>query len=197
MGQGFAFLLIVFGVIEVFQGNFLSGLWIAFIGWFLDGAAARSYQQMAVQEVLSGHTVREAMTTDCPRVPRRLTLDVLVDQVVLPSGKHCFPVVEDGQLLGLLTLDRIKHVPGNRRQTTRVQDVMIPRAELKTVRADDQLTTILERMGDEDVDQFPVVDDGRLVGVVARDSLLNFISLQGEFTSRNGSTDGPGHAYGH
>ncbi len=193
LGRIVAYGFIFWGVFQIFNGNWADGLWIAFIGWFLDSAAAHSYQQMAVQEVLSGHTVREAMTTDCPRVPRRLTLDVLVDQVMLPSGKRCFPVVEDGELLGLITLQRIKDVPGARRPTTRVQDVMITRAELKTVRPDDQLTTILERMGDEEVGQFPVIDDGRLVGMVARDSLLNFIKLRAEVAPTNGRAHGPGH----
>lgn len=195
LGRLVAYGFIFWGVLQIFGGNWADGLWIAFIGWFLDGAAARGYQQVAVQEVLSGHTVREAMTTDCPAVPRRLTLDVLVDQVVLPSGKHCFPVLEDGQLIGLLTLHLIKDVPREHRETTRVEDVMIPHAELKMVHPDDQLTTILERMGDEEVGQFPVVEDGRLVGMVARESLLNFIKLRAEVAPTNGRAHGPGHGH--
>jgi CBS domain-containing protein len=93
------------------------------------------------------------------------------------------PVEEHGQLLGLLTLHRISAVPPQARPTTRVEDVMIPRQKLKTVSPDDDLATVMERMADEDVNQFPVMSDGRLEGMVARDGLLGFIQLHSAGTS--------------
>ena len=180
LGRLIAFGFIVWGIWQIFDGNWANGLWIAFIGWFLDSAAASSYQRLALQDALAGHTAREAMMSDCPTVRRRLTLDVLVDQVVLPSGRRCFPVVEDGQLDGLLTLQRIKAVPRERWTSMRVEDVMIPRGELKTVRPDEDLNSVFERMVEEDVNQFPVMDDGRLAGMIARDNVLNFIRLRTE-----------------
>jgi CBS domain-containing protein len=126
-----------------------------------------------------------------------LTLDTLVDQVVLPTGQHRFLVVDDGAFLGLLTLDRIKSVPRDRRRTTRVEDVMVLRAELKEVHTHDLLTTILQRMADQDIDQLPVVDDGRLIGVIDRESLLNFIELQGESRSRRGTARASGQGQTH
>lgn len=189
IGRLMAYGFVVWGVVLIFNGSWADGVWIAFIGWFLEHAAARSYRQLAVRELLAGHTVREAMVTDCPRVPSRLTLDVLIDEVVLPSGKRCFPVEENGEFVGLLTLGRIKEVPSSRRPIVRAGDVMIPRANLPTVHANDPLVTILERMEQDEVDELPVVDDGRLVGVIARESLLNFIALREEV--------GAGGAAGH
>jgi len=180
LGRVVAYGFIFWGMWQIFRGNWANGLWIAFIGWFLENAATASYRRVALQEMLAGHTVREVMMTDCLRIPRGLTLDVLVDQVVLPSGRRCFPVMEDNQVFGLLTLHGIKEVPRERWATTRVEEAMIPLSDLKTVRPDDELTTVFERMTAEDVNQFPVVDDGRLLGMVARDNVLAFLRTRAE-----------------
>ena len=179
-GQIVAYGFIVWGVWQIFGGNWADGLWIAFIGWFLHSAAVQSVQQLAVQDLLAGHTAREALLTDCPHVLPRLTLDVVVDQVVGPSGRRCFPVMEGDQVYGLLTLQRITDVPRARWPDTRAEDVMIPLAELKTVRPDDDLVAVFERMAAEDVNQFPVLDDGRFVGMVSRDTLLSFLRARTE-----------------
>jgi Zn-dependent protease/CBS domain-containing protein len=178
LGRIVAFGVIAWGVWQIFVGNWAGGLWIAFIGWFLHSAAAGTHQQTVLEELLAGHTAREVMLVDCPRVPRRLTLDVLVDQIVLPSGRRCFPVVEDGQLVGLVTLHQVQEVPRDRWPTTRVEAVMIGRPDLLTVRVDDELATVFERMATEGLNQFPVLEGDRLAGMVTRESLLAFVQLR-------------------
>jgi len=180
LGRVVAYGFIFWGIWQIFGGNWANGLWIGFIGWFLENAATASYRRVALQEMLAGHTAREVMMTDCPRIPRGLPLDVLVDQVVLPSGRRCFPVVQGDQVRGLLTLHRIKKVPRERWATTQVDEVMIPLADLKTVRPDDELTVIFERMTAEDVNQFLVMENGRLLGMVARDNVLAFLRTRAE-----------------
>lgn len=104
----------------------------------------------------------------------------MIDELVLPSGRRCFPVVEDGALRGLLTLHRIREVARAWWSSTRVGDVKIPRDELETVRPEEPLWAVLERMTAEDVNQFAVVDGGRLTGMVARDGVLRFVRLRAE-----------------
>lgn len=185
LGGLVAYGFIFWGIWQIFNGNWANGLWVSFIGWFIANASTASYQQVALRELLAGHTVRKVMMTDCPHLLPRLTLDVVVDHVVLPSGRRCFPVVEHEQLRGLLTLHRIKKVPRDRWTTTRVEDVMIPLAELKTVRSEDELVTVIKQMTAEDINQFPVVDGaGRLVGMVARDNVLAFLRIRAVFSRR-------------
>ncbi len=181
LGQIVAYGFIFWGIWQIFSGDWAGGLWIAFIGWFLLNAATASYRQVAIQEMLAGHVAREVMMTDCPHVPRDLTLDVLVDQVVLPSGRRCFPVIGDDQLYGLVTLHLIKEIPRERWRSTRVEEVMIPMGKLKTIRPDDDLAGVFERMTTEDINQYPVVDaNRRLLGMVARDNLLAFLRARAE-----------------
>jgi CBS domain-containing protein len=89
-------------------------------------------------------------------------------------------VQEGEELYGLVTVHSIKEVPRSSWRDTRVQDVMIPWDELKTVRPNEELNVILDRMTGEDVNQFLVVDDGQLLGMVARDNLLKFIQVRSE-----------------
>lgn len=180
LGQLVAFGFIFWGIWQVFTGNWADGLWIAFIGWFLYGAAASSGQSLVLHDLLAGHTAREVMLTDWPQVPRRLTLDGLINQVVLPSGRRCFPVVDDDRLAGLITVHEIRKVPPDARATTRVEDVMIPRASLKTVEPDDDLFAVLQRMAAEDVNQLPVLDDGRFVGMVARNRVVSLLHTRAD-----------------
>jgi Zn-dependent protease len=74
VGRFFAFLLIFVGIWQMFTGNFSNGIWIAFIGWFLDNAAASQVQQMMFQGLLAGHKVSQAMSTHCSAVSADLTL---------------------------------------------------------------------------------------------------------------------------
>ena len=180
LGRVVAYLFIFVGVWQVFSGNVGNGLWIGFIGWFLENAATTSYRRVALQDMLKGHTVREVMREDCSPVPPQLTLDLLVDQVMLPTGRRCFPVVEGEVVRGLITLHRIKQVPRGRWPQTHVRDVMIPESELKTVKPDDELTLVFDRMTSEDINQFPVMSDGRLLGTVGRDNILAFLRTRQE-----------------
>lgn len=180
LGRAVAYGFIFWGVWQIFVGNWADGLWIGFIGWFLENAATASYRQVALRDILIGHTAREAMMTDCPRIARGLPLDVLVYRVVLPSGRRCFPVMEDDHVLGLLTLHGIKQVPRERWATTLVEEAMLPQDELKTVGPDENLAVVFERMITEDINQFPVMENGKLLGMVARNNLFAFLRARAE-----------------
>lgn len=184
VGRYVAFALILWGVWRVFSGDWAGGIWIAFIGWFLDSAATRSSQQLVLDDLLAGHTVAEVMWTDCPRVPRHLTLDALVEHTMLPSLRTCFPVVEVGEVVGLITLDQVRSVAREQWSTTRVGDVMVPLPQLEPVRPDEGLSGILERMTRDDLAQLPVMDGQRLVGLLSRSQLLNYVQTRAEFAGR-------------
>ena len=175
IGRLIAFGFIFYGIWQVFGGNWADGLWLAFIGWFLHSAATQSVRHLAVEDLLAGHTAREVMLTDCPHVLPRLTLDVVVDQVAHSGERRCFPVMEEGRLSGLLTLSQIAREPRDRWPFTRVADIMIPLYSLKTAHPDDALTIILERMGADDINQFPVLEGEQLVGIVSRDTVVTFL----------------------
>ncbi len=180
VGRAIGFLLILIGIALIFFGNWINGLWLAFIGWFLENAASSSYRQLALQEILKGHRVSELMTRDCPTIPPQLTIQQLVNEQILTSGRRCFPVVQNDRVLGLITIHDIKGIPRQQWHTKTAEEVMTPFAKLKSVSPDEDLATVLKILTEKNINQLPVIKDGNIVGMIARDNLLSFISVRSE-----------------
>ena len=180
IGQGIAYLMIFVGIMWVFSGNWSFGLWIAFIGWFLANSASASYRQVVFRESLKGFTASDLMTRDCPSIAPQLTLRELVQDHILPTSRRCFLVTENGRLGGIVTLHNVRGVPQQRWDTTTVGEVMTPMEKLKMVHPDDDALGILERMDGEDVNQMPVVEEGKVIGMIGRDNVLHFIRTRSE-----------------
>jgi len=104
MGQLVAFGFIGLGIFTLLGGNFSNGLWLAFIGWFLQNAAAASYAQANLQQLLRGVTVAQVMTRDCPLVSSDVLLAELIEDKVLTGGQRCFLVTDKETLRGMLIL---------------------------------------------------------------------------------------------
>lgn len=73
-GQIVAYGLMAWGVFRGFSGDWVNGIWMAFIGWFLLSTAQTSLRQVTLEQMLRGHTAREVMMVDCPRVPPDLSV---------------------------------------------------------------------------------------------------------------------------
>lgn len=175
VGRGFGFLFILLGVWQVLTGNLGGGLWIAFIGWFLDSAATAQVAQVMFQGALAGHSVSQAMSPGCPAVAADLTLQQLVDDHILTSGRRCFLVTRGDETLGLMTLHRIKGVPRGRWADTSAAEVMIPLDTLKQIGPETGLFAALQLMDRDGVNQLPVVADRRVVGMLTREDVITFL----------------------
>jgi len=179
-GQFVAFVFIVWGVFRFFNGAGFGGLWMAFIGWFLLGAARSSYEHLRITEILRGIRVGDVMTQDCSRVDGLDNLQTLVDEHLLRTGQRCFVVEEKGNIAGIITPHEVKAVPRTRWPYTTVNEVMQPLDRLHTVRPDTSVTKALETMGREDVNQLPVIKDGRIAGIISRGHILRTLQTRAE-----------------
>jgi len=180
VGRVVAYLFILLGFLTALRGNWFGGIWIAFIGWFLQNAASSSYRQLELREMLRGVKVSEIMTSDCQWLPKGLAVKDLVDNYILPTTRRCFPVVDEDRVLGIITLHNVKEIPREQWASVKVEDAMTPLEEMKTVRSDDDLFTVMRQMTEEGVNQMPVVEDGQLIGMIARDNLVGFINARSE-----------------
>jgi len=174
VGRFFGFLFIFYGVWQAFAGN-LGGLWIAFIGWFLESAASTQAQQVTFQGMLSGHEVSQAMSPRCIAVPADLTLQQVVDQHILGGGRRCFLVNRGETTVGLMTLHRIREVPRAQWPTTSTAQVMLPLEKLKLLAPDTELWAALQEMDRDGVNQLPVVSGGKVVGMLTREDVITFL----------------------
>jgi Zn-dependent protease/CBS domain-containing protein len=180
VGQGVAFLFIGYGILQVLERNFFSGLWIGFIGWFLNSAAESTRRQVQVQERFRGVTVGTVMTSDPPFVSPAISVRELVDEYILRRGLRAIPVAQDGRIVGLVTLSDVKHLPEPEWSSNSVGAIMT-RPPLRTIEPDAAVTRALERLVEEDVNQLLVVDkDGTLLGILTRGDVMRFLQLRGE-----------------
>jgi Zn-dependent protease/predicted transcriptional regulator len=179
-GQIAAFAFIAWGIAEVFRGNWADGLWIAFVGWFLQNAAGQSIAQVALQDALAGQTAADVMMTDCPHVPPAMTLEKLVNDVAIPSGRRCFPVMGGDRVTGLITLHELSNVPRAQWSTTTVGTAMKLFGDLETVEPETPLVEVVARMVKADVAQIPVVQEKRLRGMVSRDRIMAYLQARHE-----------------
>lgn len=178
-GQVVAFGFIGFGVLNIFTGDFAEGLWMTFIGWFLQSAASSSSRQVEVQERLRGTTVSQAMSRDCAEVNSLTTLHQLVQERVLTGGQHCFFVLEnDGKIHGMLTLQDITKVPQLQWRFTTAGDVMVPFNRLLQVNPETDLVEALKAMDTANVSQAPVVHQDRPIGLISKDQVLRYLQLR-------------------
>jgi Zn-dependent protease len=181
VGRFFAFLLIFAGVWQMFSGNFGGGLWVSFIGWFLDNAASVQIQQVMFQGLLSGHRVSQAMSTHCAIIPEDLPLQQLVDEQILGSGQRSFLVNRGDKTVGLITLHRIKEVPRPEWATTSAAQVMLPLEQLTCIDPDTELWSALQKMDRNGVNQMPVIRDQHVIGMLSREDAITFLRTLQEF----------------
>lgn len=174
VGRGFGMLFIFLGVWELLGGN-LGGLWLAFIGWFLESAARAQILQTTFQDLLAGHTVSQAMGARCPAVAEELTLQELVDEHVLGRGERCFLVNRGERTVGLMTVHQITAVPRAEWPAVTAARVMLPLEQSRRVGPDSELSAALQLMDRDGVNQLPVIAGGRVLGMLSREDVISYL----------------------
>jgi Zn-dependent protease/CBS domain-containing protein len=186
-GQLFAWLLIASGLsmvlglrVPVFGSGAASGLWLALIGWFLNNAAITSYRQLVLRETLRDVPVSRLMQAEIQVVPPDLTVQSLVDDYLIGRDQRSYPVVDDGRLVGLVCLHDVRRVPRASWDTSRVADIMTPAGDIAVVAPDDPGGEALNTLVQRQLNQLPVVEDGKVLGMIRREEILRWLSLYGE-----------------
>jgi CBS domain-containing protein len=192
IGQAIAWLLIVAGIsmvfgisIPFFGRGLISGLWLAFIGWFLNNAAVQSYRQVVLEDMLEGIPVATLMRPNALTVPPTLTISNLVYEHIMGTDERSFPVVEGDRLLGIVSIEDVRKVPRDRWETTQVADAMTPADRLAVATPRQDVAQALMELTGRDVRQMPVVQEGRLVGMLRRVDIMRWLQLHSEFAARS------------
>ncbi len=174
-GRLVSYLFMVGGVVLLFLPDWrLNGLWLLLLGFLLGSAAAASYRQALLLDVLTGFTAGDVMARESPLIPPHLTVGELVQSSLLSTSSQSFLVVEGDRLTGLLTLPQIKKIPRKRWDVTTVGRAMTSVEQLEAVRPGDEALHVLNRMNEGELSAVTVAQDGRVVGVILRDNLMRF-----------------------
>jgi Zn-dependent protease/CBS domain-containing protein len=178
LGGAFGLLLIVLGLLTLFGGNFIGGIWWAILGMFIRGASKSSYQQVLLRQLLEGEPVRKFMSRDPVTVPSSTTLRQLVDRYIYQHHHKFFPVVDDGNLLGCITLRHVKQVPDEEWNRRTVSELATPCEPGNTLDAGVDAMDALTNMYGTNTSRMMVTENGRLAGILSLKDLMSFLALK-------------------
>ncbi|MDD5382096.1 MAG: site-2 protease family protein [Candidatus Margulisbacteria bacterium] len=180
LGKAFAFLLIAVGFLELITGSLISGIWLIFIGLFLQEAADTSYRQVAMKKLLSGIRVGSFMTKNVITVPADIPLDRLIDEFFFKYRHASFPVIEEDKLLGLITLHDVKDIPREKWGETAAKTIMAPiNKKLITSKETDALDALAKLAGNG-IGRLLVIEDQKLIGIVSQRDIMRLFQFKAE-----------------
>ncbi|MCK9495345.1 MAG: site-2 protease family protein [Dehalococcoidia bacterium] len=181
VGQGIAWIMIAVGIFVTVTYSF-TGIWYVFIGWFLKDAAEAAYQQLLFDRALDNVRARDLMRAPSEPMPDSSSLQHIVDERVLSRGERCVLLEHGGSVSGLITTTDLAKVAREEWPTTSARNAMIPTAQVATVAPATLVSDAVRTMAERDVHQLPVIDEGRLVGMLTRGDVLNHIQTKLRFT---------------
>jgi Zn-dependent protease/predicted transcriptional regulator len=155
----------------IFTGQRLTGAVLALVGWALWRAVAYSRRRALLQETLQNITAQHIMSRDYPLVNRELSLGQLIRDWILVTGQHYFLVTDGTKWRGVITPKNVKSVPKKRWDSTTVSQIMTPARVLGTAQPGQSALSVIERMDELGISEMPVLDGGKVVGVVTRERL--------------------------
>jgi len=179
-GSGIAFGLMALGVLEIFGGALIGGLWLIFIGMFLRGAARSSYHGVVVEQVLGTASVRDLMVPEPTFMPADEPVERAIDDYFLRLGYGGFPVARDGEVEGLITLAQIKECPPEDRSHRTARDIMRPADDSVRIPATSSVADALRQMMESDSGRLPVTDKRRIVGLITPTGIMRFMQMKTE-----------------
>jgi CBS domain-containing protein len=116
-------------------------------------------------------------------VARGMSLHEFVDIYLLKTAQRYFVVKDNGRLAGLVSRRDVSLIPRERWDTTTVGEAMRPLRELQIVAPETRVLDALKLAANNSVDSMPVVENGRLLGVVFRSQLVHALQGQSEVKS--------------
>lgn len=161
MGAGFVLVLV---------DDVILGLLLMSMGWLLSGASRQLEQRAEMERLLRGVTVADAMQPASSHVSPHLTVDVFGDQLGADGAPTAVPVLDGDQVLGVVGARGLRRAGRRRWASLRAADVMAAPPQAPFVAPGDAAWGVMETMQKRGLDGLAVVEEGRLVGMVTRES---------------------------
>jgi Zn-dependent protease/CBS domain-containing protein len=179
IGRVFAYLMIAIGVLELFTGAVVDGIWIAFIGWFLLSAGSSEEAGTTIKALLKSVTVSAAMTSPVVTVPDWLTVEQFLESVALHHSFTTYPVHDpSGKLTGVVRLSELVRVASHDRGQKRLSDCGRPISQVPNARPEEDLAALIERLGAAIDQRVLVFDQGQLVGIVSPVDVTRILTVR-------------------
>lgn len=167
IGQGMA---VLFGFVGLFTNPFL--LFIAFFVWI---GAEQEASMVRMKSSLGGIPVNRAMLTEFHTLNVDSPLSEAVE-LILRGSQHDFPVMDQGQVVGIITRSDLLVALSKRSEASPVSQVM--RREFQTADSFEMLENAFTRLQECQCHTMPVIHNGELVGLLTMENVGEFLAIK-------------------
>jgi Zn-dependent protease/predicted transcriptional regulator len=183
-GRVLGFMIIAAGIYFIFTGNFLNGIWLAFIGWFLQSSAQTGYRQLIFETSIKGIKVKDVMNEDIVYVSKDITVQELVDEYFMRYRFGRFPVIEDERtqkLMGIISLHDVKGVLKEEWPGVKIGDIVKRVSDSEKVDLTMEISDAIKKMGKNNLSHLVVMSGSKLRGIITKSDVMRFIKIRSEF----------------
>jgi Zn-dependent protease len=184
-GRGTAWLIMGIGLLGVLgfntplTANSLGAAWLIFIGLFMENAARQSLVHNRLLNTLQQYSAGDLMIADPPVVAGDMSIASLARGVLELNPRVCYFVEDQGKLAGIISGYQMRAVPEAMWDSTTARQAMVPSARLHPTAREQLASDVLIEMESEDLLHMPVIEGGRVIGVIARDRILGVLRQAG------------------
>jgi Zn-dependent protease/CBS domain-containing protein len=180
VSEAISLLMMAVGLFFVVFGDFVNGLWIIFLGWFIRSGAETSLRQTRLTESLGGVKVGDIMTRDLLSVSPEVSVQQLVSDYFLVHPHGGYPVVSNGKLVGVVTMSSVRSIPREKRDYEKVSEAMVPFERTVTVSPTTSAVEALRLMAKNGIGRLVVMDGDKIAGMVTRGDLMKMMHARQE-----------------
>lgn len=190
-GKGIAILLGLAGAIRFvprrmlpffpeYGGDYLGGVWMMLIAFFLWDAAKTGYANSLMRSSLERVPVQSILHTNLIPVEESVTMADLLQNYFLIHHTEVFPVFREGAFSGFVSMEDFNRIPRERWLSTAVGDLIRKDSLRFSVRSDDDLMNAMGIMLQTNRTYLPVLQDSRVLGVIYRRDINRLITPAGK-----------------
>ncbi len=172
-------------LVVVSPDNFIDGIWIIFLGWFIWSGAETSLQQTQMTEALHGISVGDIMTRNLLTVGPDISVQQLVNDYFLVHPHGGYPVVQNDKLQGVVTMSSVRAIPREKREYETVGQAMVPYQRLLTIGPGASAAEALQKLAQYNVGRLIVTDGDRIAGIITRGDLMKAIRTRQDLGVQN------------
>ncbi|MBP1743087.1 MAG: putative zinc metalloprotease [Firmicutes bacterium] len=182
MGSIFGYFLIAFGIFMLLNNIIINGIWLVFIGWFINQMSRESYQSMLLSDIFDKIKVGEFMTGKVVTIDRSVSVQELVDNYFLKYKFAVFPVSQEGRIIGIVSAASVKQLDAAARPQTSVGSITTPLSDKLVVSPEDIVSEAMKRLSANGVGRVLVMDQENLLGIVSNTDILNYMWIRNQIS---------------
>ena len=169
-GKFLAGVLIFVGIFGMLSGAG-NGLWFILLGGFLYFLAKMSYEQVVVKQILSRTPISKIMTKKFPVLSSQMKCIEFARKY--SSAENNVFMVQGKTFHGIVDIHRLGAMPGSLQETTILEQISLHLNSIKTLTPQDTAYTAFKYFNEYDVGLLPVMDAGKIKGIVTRNSVMH------------------------